>query len=305
MCPRVSVIIPTYNRAATLARCLESLVAQTMQKFEVLVCDDGSTDETAKIVAAFSDRLDLTYENAENFGGPARPRNRGLRAAKAPFVAFLDSDDWWLPRKLELSLHLLEDGADLVYHPLLLATSEHQRYFLRKTRTYQLRSPVFDDLLRRGNAVINSSVVMRRELLTGLGGFAEDKRLIAVEDFDAWLRVARATEKFVHLPQALGYYWSGGGNISSADRTLQTTCALEERYCVDLARLVGSATWIPYVKSQALLQLGRPEAARAELAAARSGGPLSLRIRLAVLSLRVGSILLARRTGRSIRGLAK
>lgn len=305
MCPRVSVIIPTYNRASTLARCLESLVAQTMQAFEVLVCDDGSIDETDTIVAAFADRLNLTYENAENSGGPARPRNRGLRLAKAPYVAFLDSDDWWLPRKLELSLRSLEAGADLVYHPLFLATNRHQRYFIRKTRTYQLRSPVFDDLLRRGNTVSNSSVVMRRDILTSIDGFAEHKRLIAVEDYDAWLRVARQTEKFVRLPQALGFYWSGGGNISSADRTLQTTCALVERYCVDLARLDGSATWIPYVKSQALLQLGRPEAARAELAAPRSGGPLSLRIRLAALSLRVGSILLARRTGRSIRGLAQ
>src|SRR5690242_1512065 len=86
--PRVSVVIPTYNRAREMRRCLDSLVSQSFRDFEVLVCDDGSTDETATVAAAFETRLQLAYHWAENFGGPARPRNIGLHRARGIYVAF-------------------------------------------------------------------------------------------------------------------------------------------------------------------------------------------------------------------------
>lgn len=83
--PRVSVIIPTYNRAADLKRCLDSLTYQTYKDFEVLVCDDGSTDNSEQVIKAFSDQLNITYFWRENFGGPARPRNLGLQYATGNF----------------------------------------------------------------------------------------------------------------------------------------------------------------------------------------------------------------------------
>ena len=120
--PKFSVVIPTYNRARDIPRCLDSLVLQELQDFEVLICDDGSTDDTASVVENYSHLLDITYSYGENSGGPARPRNRGISLANAPYIAFLDSDDWWAPAKLRLSLEALNAGADVVSHDLYLVT---------------------------------------------------------------------------------------------------------------------------------------------------------------------------------------
>jgi glycosyltransferase involved in cell wall biosynthesis len=220
--PRVSVVIPNYNRAVDLRRCLDSLVAQTFDDFEVLVCDDGSTDNSAEVAADFADRLDLRFETAENFGGPARPRNRGIALARAPFVAFLDSDDWWMPDKLANSLPVLESGADVVYHDLYIVRSHHQQTSEEKAESTPPRAPMFQSLLCTGISIPNSSAVVRKCLLEQIGGVCEDRDLISVEDYDTWLGLARLTERFVRLNTCDGYYWVGGDNISSASPKQQS-----------------------------------------------------------------------------------
>lgn len=225
--PAVSVIVPTFNRANDLRRCLDSLVAQTRTDFEVLVCDDGSTDDTSKVIEPYRQLLDLTYSTDENFGGPARPRNRGIKMARSPYVAFLDSDDWWAPAKLERSLAALDAGADVVYHDLWNVISAGQSTFQDRLRSDPVVSPLYTRMLCYGLSIPNSSVVVKASLLHEIGGICEDKALIAVEDFDAWLRVAQLTEKFVRLPECLGFYWNGGGNISAAsERQIRRTEAV-------------------------------------------------------------------------------
>lgn len=228
--PRVSVVVPTYNRAADIGRCLDSLIRQTYRDFEVVICDDGSTDRTREVAESYSDRLDIAYHWAENFGGPARPRNAGLRLARGAYIAFLDSDDWWCSEKLAVSVACLDEGADLVYHDLYAVRSTRQRARWAKKRTFSLKPPIYADLLRKGNVVPNSSVVVRAEILRGVGGFSEDRGLIAWEDYDAWLRIARVTDRFERISRPLGYYWMGGGNISSAARTLSILERFRELY---------------------------------------------------------------------------
>jgi len=227
---RVSVIIPTYNRAEALRRCLDSLIGQTFKSFEVIVCDDGSTDETKGVVEEYIGLLDLTYDYAENFGGPARPRNRGLQLAIGEYIAFLDSDDWWVPQKLEESVRYLDKGEDLIYHDLFYVDKLHQTSFKKKVKTRPLRTPLFDDLIQNGNVITNSSVVVRQELLQKVGGFSEDKDFIAMEDYEAWLRISGVTDKFKRIPEPLGYYWAGGGNISNPERMLMNITAFEKKY---------------------------------------------------------------------------
>ena len=104
--PRVSVIIPTYNRAHLIRQALESALAQTCRDFEIIVADDGSTDHTAEVVAQFGSAV--TYIPLPHRDQPAATRNGGLRVARGEFVAFLDSDDLFFPNKLALQIAALE-----------------------------------------------------------------------------------------------------------------------------------------------------------------------------------------------------
>ena len=213
--PLFSVIIPTYNCAFKIQRSIQSVLSQSYSNFEILVMDDGSTDETKDIVLSFDDSR-ITYFWDKNFGGPARPRNRGIECAKGDWICFLDADDWWDFRKLELSLIEIETGADVIYHDLYYVRSLNQSVFRDRLRSSTPRSPMFRSLLCRSISIPNSSVVVRKDLLKEIGGISENKDLVSVEDYDTWIRLSKITENFVRISKPLGYYWVGGGNISAA-----------------------------------------------------------------------------------------
>ncbi|MDD5691365.1 MAG: glycosyltransferase [Candidatus Omnitrophica bacterium] len=206
-----SIIIPTYNRAEKLNRALASLKKQTCRDFEVIVCDDGSTDHTEAVVERFSESLPVLYVRGENFGGPARPRNNGLRLAKGEWICFLDDDDWWYPQKLEIA-RKATDNADLIYHDLDIHTPRGKS--LRKEKGRRLVPPIFADLMARENCIKNSSACIRKTLAMQVGSFNEDKRIVGVEDYDFWLRASRVTCKFLYIPKSLGIYWKDKENLS-------------------------------------------------------------------------------------------
>lgn len=226
--PFFSVIIPTFNRAEKLRRALDSLLEQSWRDFEVIVCDDGSIDGTGEMVGSFVGRLDIRHLWDENFGGPARPRNRGVTASRGEWLCFLDADDWWYPLKLERVAAVTGD-ADFIFHDCDVVTPEGVRRFVRKSM--QPKSPVFADFMTRGCRVITSSVCVRRGILERTGPFTEEREFIAVEDTDLWLRVARETERFIYLPERLGAYWEDGTNISVfSDKYISRVTALHEKF---------------------------------------------------------------------------
>jgi glycosyltransferase involved in cell wall biosynthesis len=189
------------------------------------------------VAAEFQGRLDIRYETAENFGGPARPRNRGIGMARAPIVAFLDSDDWWAPEKLRLSVAALNEGADIVYHDLFVVRVQSQTIFKDRVVSSKPRASMFNALLCTGISIPNSSVVVRKELLEKIGGISEERDLISVEDYDTWIRLSQLTDKFVRIPAVLGYYWVGGGNISAASpRQIERIKVLYARHVNALAQ---------------------------------------------------------------------
>jgi len=209
--PFFSVIIPTYNRAEKLRRALDALRLQTCRDFEVIICDDGSTDTTDEVVAEYSKDLPVTYLWEANWGGPARPRNRGIAAARGLWVCFLDADDWWYSEKLAEIL-LKTGAADLIYHDCDVYTKEGRSNVGKRSR--QLQQPVFVDLMTRGCSIVTSSICAKREILEKAGGFAEEQELVAIEDYDLWLRIARISERFIYVPRCLGAYWVDQANIS-------------------------------------------------------------------------------------------
>ena len=212
----VTVVIPTYNRADLLRRCLCSLVEQTFKNFDVVVCDDGSTDHTGSVTSEFSTLLRMRYLWAANSGGAAVPRNRGWRASSATYIAFLDSDDWWTPEKLQRCFDALERGADLVFHDLYICGEVSRRGKRKILRSGTPKEPVTEALLCSGLSIPNSSVVVRRSILEEVGGFCEESALTAVEDLDCWIRASRVTERFEKVKGVLGFYWIGSDNISAA-----------------------------------------------------------------------------------------
>lgn len=209
--PFFSVIIPTYNRERELDRALASLAAQTFRDFEVLVCDDGSTDGTGGICSKWSASLDIFHLYDRNSGGPARPRNNGVAHARGSWVCFLDSDDWWYPLKLERVREECRD-ADLVFHDCHAVDASGR--VRNRVRGRSMSPPVFEDLMLGWNPLVTSATCVRKSVLELAGPFDEARALVAVEDFDLWLRVARVTGRFRYLAEVLGVYALGGGNIS-------------------------------------------------------------------------------------------
>lgn len=228
MNPFFSIIIPTFNRADKLRRAIESVERQTFRDFELIVYDDGSTDHTRDVVSSFDKKLNLTYLREENWGGPARPRNNGIKASKGEWVCFLDADDWWYPNKLE-KVYGFISGADVVHHDGDIYSSAGKKLFV-KMRSRTLSPPVFIDMMTKGNPFITSGVCVRKAIFDQTGGFSEDKALISVEDFDLWLRIAMITSRFVHIPMSLGVYWRGDGNISANPHHIAAHAALFDKY---------------------------------------------------------------------------
>lgn len=215
MPPLISVIIPTYNRADLLREALQSLTKQTFRSFEVIISDDGSIDSTREVVEEFSSILNIQYIHQENFGRASRPRNIAIKNAIGQYLAFLDSDDWWVPEKLESSVKFLSFGCDIVYHDLIIFGDGLRSKFLQyKVRTMQLPDDAYGYLLQYGNTLNTSSVVVKKELFLRSGMFPEDQELAYGEDYVAWLNLARLKPVFKRIDAALGYYRVGQESAS-------------------------------------------------------------------------------------------
>ncbi len=236
--PQFSVVIPTYNRSREVQRAIESVLRQTLGDFEVLVMDDGSSDDTKDAVARYEDSR-VRYVWEENSGGPARPRNRGVALATGEWVCFLDADDWWQPSKLEACASRIGPAVDVLYHDMTIVTDVSTLRVRGSVGSWQVVSPVFEHLLMGGNALATSSVVARRSLLSAVGGFDESRRMIAAEDYNLWLRLAKRTDKFLYVDESLGYYLDNDSGISRKDMSGCTACAIEEFLPALTAQQVG------------------------------------------------------------------
>jgi glycosyltransferase involved in cell wall biosynthesis len=225
--PLVSVIIPTYNHAHYLGRALKSVLNQTYSTLEVIVIDNYSTDHTDEVVKSFNDSR-ITYLKVNNNGVIATSRNCGIRAAQGEWIAFLDSDDWWTCDKLSVIISKINKKVDFLYHDLEIVSEIFFKLpWTKIIKSKQLKVPIFVDLLIHGNAILNSSVVVRKSLLEKIGGICENENMIAAEDYNTWLKISNLTDNFLYIPRALGYYQKHSGNVSNKDMSLAG------RYAVD------------------------------------------------------------------------
>ncbi|WP_426668521.1 glycosyltransferase family 2 protein [Mucilaginibacter sp. McL0603] len=225
---KFSIIIPTYNRAADLDRCLNSLADQSFNDFEVIVCDDGSIDHTSQIVDRYINKLNLVYIRSDNWGGPARPRNMGIAAANTEWLCFLDSDDWYTNNRLEYLSKLDLDNYDLIYHDLTIVKDGIPG---KAIKSRQLKNNAYHDLLFNLNAIPTSSTCVRKSAIVEAGGFSLNKEIVGLEDFDLWMKIAMKGVRAKYLPVTLGYYAIGNDNITFKDeRQIQRFKALYAMY---------------------------------------------------------------------------
>ncbi|MCF8070632.1 MAG: glycosyltransferase [Desulfobacterales bacterium] len=221
--PLVSVIITTYNRAGLLRQAIESVLEQTYDCIEIIVVDDGSTDNTEKVVESFKSTK-IQYIWTTNWGGPARPRNIGIRRARGEFIAFLDADDYWKAEKLEVQLphfnnsNLIGVGTNIIK----IGELKFERQALAR-KDLELN---FRGLLFRRTAAL-SSLVVRNVGFT----FEEREDFKFVEDFDFQLALTcRTGNKIRILREPLVFYRMHKSNASKQLNNAENTFYVLDKY---------------------------------------------------------------------------
>jgi glycosyltransferase involved in cell wall biosynthesis len=213
--PFFSVIIPTYNRAALVREAIQSVLDQTFGNFELIIVDDHSTDNTEDIVQGYSDKR-ISYVLNDHKKGPGGARNAGLSRSRGKWVAFLDSDDVWLPKKLEL---VYKKTQEVDANVGLLYTG-FAWYDFDEKREESLVIPtkegwIQNDLLYRNCIGTTSAVTIRSDLLRKVAGF--DEEMFMGEDFELYVRIA-GISKIVYIKDVLTHY-----RQSNADRLSSQT----------------------------------------------------------------------------------
>jgi glycosyltransferase involved in cell wall biosynthesis len=264
MNPALSVVIAAYNHGRYLGSAIQSALNQTWRDLEVIVVDDGSTDETPSVVQSYLADPRLRYCRTEH-QGVARAKNGGIRLARAPFLAFLDADDVWLPRKVERQLTRFrsEPSLGVVYSRRLLMDEAGQP--LEYEQPPLPRGDVLAAMFR-ANFVCFSSAVVRRDILDVVGSFDEGLELAI--DYDLWLRVAMFC-RFDFVDEPLVLYRTGHASLSRrGEERLLVVLRVMRRFLDELGgrdllgRRVIRTAW-----AETCYHLGLATAARSRLAA--------------------------------------
>jgi glycosyltransferase involved in cell wall biosynthesis len=223
---KFSVIIPAYNREEELPKCIESVLNQTYTNFELIIVDNGSTDNTKELIRNYM-KLDnrIKYFWQENSGSPAGSRNTGIQKALGEWIAFLDSDDYWYKHKLDFVDKEIEENENII------AVSHYENKEINgfTVGLYEngknLSSKPYFELLFNGNSLSTSAMTVKKNKLLEVGLFDTRKDYFAVEDYDMWMRLAKVGE-FAYIKQSLGFFCIShtnmSGNIEMINDNLKT-----------------------------------------------------------------------------------
>lgn len=230
--PQVSVVLPVYNGARYIKEALDSVLAQTFRDFEVICVDNGSTDETTSILEGYGARIRVVrLENR----GPCGGRNEGVRVAAAQYIAFLDHDDYWYPRKLEQQVAVLTAEHDVV---LVLCNSDRmdaEGRLLQVGATLAERATMRDSplgCLMEADQLLSSAILVRRDAFERAGMY--DEQLRGFEDFDLCARLKREG-RFVFLEESGMCYRVHSASLSHAGK--DTVVRSRERFLLRMKAL--------------------------------------------------------------------
>ena len=216
--PLISVIVPTYNRAHFLKEAIESVLAQTYKNLEIIIVDDGSTDNTSKLVEKFTDkRIIYLYQDNK---GVSSARNKGILKTKGEYISFLDSDDIWLPQKLQKQLEVFKTSR---FNPGVVYTGiqymDNNGSLKKQKKLSKYRGDIFNKLLRKNIAGIGSTMLVKKECFDKCGLF--DENLPSREDLDILIRISTCFE-VDYVPEFLTLERIHGKRITSnIDKTIK------------------------------------------------------------------------------------
>ena len=234
--PLISIVMPVYNGENFIQAAIESVLAQTVTDFELIVVDDGSTDATLAILEAYADRLTILRQQNS---GHAAARNAAARISRSHWLAMIDADDLWHPEKLAQQL-AQADNADVIYTAALNIDDSSRVDNTTFANGNCPAGDVFDDLVL-DNFITHSSVLMRREAFLQSGTY--DESLKTTCDWDLWLKMSASGCRFQGIPTPLTHYrWRATSNSRNHDRT-----------CRDRLNVVEKALRSPRARRTSLL----------------------------------------------------
>jgi len=276
----VSIIIPTYNRAHTIARAIKSVLNQTYGNFEVIVVDDGSSDDTEKIVGNFSEKRLLYTRQAVNKGAAAA-RNTGIRMARGEYIDFQDSDDEWFTEKLEKQMEIFKNSpphVGVVYTGFWRVQNDRNVYF--PTPHIKKKEGNIHESILEENFVTTQSAVVAAECFQKSDVF--DENLPSLEDWELWIRVSKYYEfRFVKEPLLKAYHQKDSINTNLPASIKARTLILEKHY-PDLEKGGGRVLSIHYyVLGCSLCEIGTLGQGRAYIVKAIKRYPYTVKYYLA------------------------
>jgi glycosyltransferase involved in cell wall biosynthesis len=215
--PRVSVTIPTFNCAQYLCRAVDSVLSQTYGDYEIIVVDDGSTDNTQQILRQYGDKVRYAYQPN---GGLSSARNLALSLVRGEFIAYIDADDLWYPTRLDKQVAFLDAHAECgLVHSDFAVIDETDAVIHRslnsETQRYYPEGHCLLDLLRRSHIQV-PTVLERRECIAQVGNF--DLRLKTAQDYLHWIRIAMAGMAIGYIAEPLAVYRRMSSSLSSSPR---------------------------------------------------------------------------------------
>lgn len=232
---RISVIIPTYNRAGKIEKSIKSVLDQTYKDFTLIIVDDCSKDNTEEVINEIGDERIVYHRLLENKGAGGA-RNEGARLAETEYIAFQDSDDIWLPDKLEKQVEYMENNPDagLVYGKMKVISPEKTYEFPNDSVLGDLEGDIFHYLLRR-NSIGTPVMFMKKKFFDEVGGF--DTSLRCLEDWEFAIRFSKKF-KIGYIDEVLiDSYLSDGGVSRNIGAYYETRCKILARYKEDIIGL--------------------------------------------------------------------
>ena len=226
----ISVIIPTFNRLEELSQAIKSVKSQDYKNYEIIIVDNNSIDGTEDFIKKINQK-NIKYFKIKNEGNIAKSRNLGIKNSSGELLAFLDSDDTWLPKKLSVCIEEMESkNLDLIYHNMKVKKSNS---ILGKSIGYFRyinKNNAYNDLIYNGPAFPTSSVILKKKLFNQIDNFDEKKKKITWEDFDAWIRYAKITNNFGGVKDILGTISVGKNNTLRIDNKINNIFFFKDAY---------------------------------------------------------------------------